>query len=182
MITIISGTNRKDSLTKAFAEKYREIISKQTQKKVRFLALEDLSHDWFSDKMYEDEELSENLVGIQEEYILPANSFVVFSPEYNGSYPGVLKMFIDACSVRKYKQNFKTKKVALVGIADGRAGNLRGMGHLAAVFNHLGAITFPNQLPISKISTLMDEKGQITDKMALEVMSDHAKEFLKFAG
>jgi NAD(P)H-dependent FMN reductase len=47
--------------------------------------------------------------------------------------PGSLKLFIDACSVREYKQNFKGKKAALVGIASGRAGNLRGMDHLTGV-------------------------------------------------
>lgn len=180
MITIISGTNRKGSLTKVFAQKYYEIISKESKELVQLLALEDLSHDWFKASMYNEEEMPTALKEIQDKYVLEANSFVIFSPEYNGSFPGVLKLFIDACSVRKYPENFKSKKTAFVGIALGRAGNLRGMSHLASIFNHLGATTMPNQLPLSGIKGLMDNNAQIVDEEAIAAMTIHAKEFVAF--
>lgn len=181
MITIISGSNRKGSLTKVFAEKYYDIISKESKAEVQLLALEDLPHDWFSATMYNGDAMPESLKAIQEKYILAADGFVVFSPEYNGSFPGSLKLFIDACSVRKYAENFKGKKAAFVGTALGRAGNLRGMGHLAAVFNHVGAVTMPNQLPLSAIKSLMNADGQVTDEGAIAAMTTHAKEFVAFS-
>lgn len=180
MITIISGTNRKNSLTKIFAKKYLDLLKQETQQEVQLLALEDIPHDWFSASMYQGDNLPESLVDIQEKYILPATSFVVLSPEYNGSYPGMLKLFIDACSVRKYADNFKGKKVALIGVAGGRAGNLRGMTHLASVFNYLGTVTFPNQLPISSIENLLDDEKEVVDQATIKVMSSHAQEFLQF--
>jgi len=181
MITVISGTNRKGSRCKVFAEKYSKLLAKIVEEEVKFLALEDIPHDWYQAAMYIEEGQQPSLTAIQDEYILPAQSFVFVSPEYNGSYPGTLKLFIDACSIRQYAKNFKGKKAALVGVASGRAGNLRGMSHLAGVLNYLGTTTLPNQLPISSISTLLDEQNEI-DEDALSVMLAHAREFAEFLG
>ena len=112
--------------------------------------------------------------------MLPAQKFIFISPEYNGSFPGVLKLFLDACSVREYKATFKGKKAALVGIATGRAGNLRGMDHLTGILNHLGIIVLPNKVPISKIDQLYGESGDIADAVTLRLIERHVEEFLAF--
>lgn len=183
MITVISGTNRKGSRCRAFAHKYYELLSEALgTKQVRFLALEDIPQTWLSSSMYEDGGQHPDLARIQDEYILPADGFVFISPEYNGSFPGILKLFIDACSVRNYARNFKGKKAALVGVATGRAGNLRGMSHLAGVLHYLGATTLPNQLPISSIAQLIDTNGQISHPETLTVMKMHTQEFAQFIG
>lgn len=183
MITVISGTNRKGSRCRAFAYKYYEFLSEVLgTKQVRFLALEDIPQTWLSASMYEDGGQHSDLAKIQDEYILPADGFVFISPEYNGSFPGILKLFIDACSVRNYARNFKGKKAALVGVATGRAGNLRGMSHLAGVLHYLGATTLPNQLPISSIAQLMNSSREVTHPETLAVMKTHAQEFAQFIG
>jgi NAD(P)H-dependent FMN reductase len=156
-----------------------ELLGKE---EVRFLALEDIPQNWLSSAMYEATAQHPDLAKIQDEYILPAEAFVFISPEYNGSFPGVLKLFIDACTIRQYALNFKGKKAALVGVATGRAGNLRGMSHLAGVLHYLGATTLPNQLPISSIAQLMDANGEITHPETLDVMKMHAQEFAQFVG
>ena len=74
---------------------------------------------------------------------------------------------------------FKNKKAALVGIAAGRAGNLRGLDHLADILNHVGAITFPSKLPISSIGEVLDNSGTIKEE-TVQAMTDHAKAFLAF--
>lgn len=183
MITVISGTNRKGSMCKLFAEHYAHTLQQRTSEDVKFLALEDIPHDWFHAAMYGTDEQSPSLTAIQDEYILPAKQFIIFSSEYNGSFPGVLKMFIDACSIREYASNFKGKKIALIGVASGRAGNLRGMEHLTGIFNYLGTLVMPNRLPISSISSLIDKDTRmITDTTTLEVMATHQAEFLRFIG
>jgi chromate reductase len=178
MITIISGTNRKNSECLSFATYYYELIKGQTSEEVKLLALENIDHSWFHDDMYTKQ--SEALTEVQEEYILPADKFVFFIPEYNGGFPGVIKLFIDACSVREYSRNFQNKKAALVGVASGRAGNLRGMDHLAGVLNYLGTTTMPNKLPISSIKKLKDDNGLINDKETIDVMSQHALDLIAF--
>ncbi len=180
MITVISGSNRKRSESLRFAQKYEEMIRLKTNEPVKLLALEEIPHDWFHTGMYESEGQSANLMKLQEEYMIPADKFVYVTPEYNGSYPGVVKLFIDACSVREYKATFKGKKAALVGVSTGRAGNLRGMEHLTGVLNHVGTIVMPNKVPISRIEQLLDENGEITDEATLKTIEKHVEELLAF--
>lgn len=182
MTTVISGTNRKGSICKRYAEKYYALLSEILGDEVQFLALEDIPHDWFSADMYASGRMTPTLAAIQDQYILPADSFVFVSSEYNGSFPGALKLFIDACTVREYARNFKGKKAALVGVASGRAGNLRGMHHLAGVLNYLGTTTLPDQLPISKANTLLDENREIADADTLKTLALHAQDFARFIG
>jgi chromate reductase len=180
MITVISGTNRKNSECLHFAKAYANIIRSKSDEQVELLALEAIPHDWFHTDMYETEQQSPSLSALQNAYMLPASKFVYVIPEYNGSFPGALKLFLDACSVRKYKETFKGKKAALVGIATGRAGNLRGMDHLTGVLHHVGTVVLPNKLPISRIRQLMDKQGNITDEATLLVMEKQADELLNF--
>ena len=70
-------------------------------------------------------------------------------------------MFIDALSVRKYEETFSGKVAALIGIASGRAGNLRGMEHLTGVLNFLKMHVYPDKLPISGIKEIIDNSGEL---------------------
>ncbi len=180
MITVISGTNRHDTECLLFADFYCSALQAVTPEEVKILALDKLSHDWFFPEMYEAQSQSPTIREAQDSYILPAHKFVIISPEYNGSIPGALKLFIDACSVRKYKANFGGKKVALLGISAGRAGNLRGMEHLTGIINHQGGIVFPNKLPVSQTHKLLDEQGRLQDPTTIEVLKTHAEEFARF--
>ena len=181
MITVISGTNRQNSECKRYAEKYAEFLREHSDEEVGVLALEDIPHDWFHAGMYSEEGQSDSLRRLQDEFMLAADKYVFITPEYNGGFPGAVKLFIDACSVRAYRQTLKDKKAALVGIATGRAGNLRGMEHLTGVLNHLGIIVMPNKLPISRIAQLSDEEtGDLEDLQTLQTMESHALAFLNF--
>jgi len=145
---------------------------------VKLLSLEEIPYDWFHPDMYTKQ--SPSLARLQDEYILPAEKLVFVTPEYNGSIPGSVKLFIDGCTVREYSRNFQGKKAALLGVASGRAGNLRGMEHLTGVLNYLGTVVMPDKLPISGISKLKNENGEIEDANTLQMMRKHAAAFLKF--
>ena len=89
-------------------------------------------------------------------------------------------MFFDALSVRKYGESFKGKKVALIGVSAGRAGNLRGMEHLTGFLNYLGMIVYPDKLPISNIEQQLegDNLNEET-RNAMENWTNGLKEFLR---
>jgi chromate reductase len=180
MITIISGTNRKGSATEKFAKHFYKLVKSKTKQPVKFFSLQKLPDDVLHAGMYSGKKQSKALRKIQEEIMIPAEKFIFVSPEYNGSFPGVLKLFIDACSVHEYQPTFKGKKAGLVGIASGRAGNLRGMDHLSSVLNHVGTEVMGAKLPISQCSGLMDEKGIISDKNILAAIESHVDAFLKY--
>ena len=180
MITIISGTNRQDNKTVAFARHVYNLMQTESNTEVKFLDLAAMPTDWFHALMYQEDGQTASLRKIQDDCILPAKKFIFVIPEYNGSMPGTVKLFIDACSIRNYADNFKGKKAALIGCSSGRAGNLRGMEHLTGVLNYLGCTVMPNRLPISQISGLMNAKNEITDEKTLEILEKFAKEFTAF--
>ena len=159
MITVISGTNRKDSKTAMVAKYCYDQLKGKTTEAVHFIDLAEIPHDWFFPDMYDAKNQAASLAKLQDESIFPAQKFLVVSPEYNGGLAGVLKLFIDAVSIREYAANFKEKKAALIGVASGRAGNLRGCDQLAAILNHVGTVVLPNKLPISQIGAVSDENG-----------------------
>ncbi len=180
MITVISGTNRLNSEALHFAEHYANLLTAKTTENVKLLALENIPHDWFHAAMYERGAQSPSLTALQDEYILPAQKFVFVIPEYNGGFPGALKLFLDGCSIREYKASFFGKKAALVGVASGRAGNLRGIEHLTGILHHVGTIVLPQVLPISSIEKLLDEYGNITDNGTLMAIEKQAEALLAF--
>ena len=180
MITVISGTNRRKSRTFPIARQIYEMTKVSTVEHIELLNLEDLPLDFIHSGMYQIEGQNKGLRKLQDDFMIPANKFIFVMPEYNGSIPGILKLFIDACSVREYKPTFSGKKAALVGVATGRAGNLRGIDHFRGSLTHVGTIVMPAILPLSEVDTISDEDGLIIEKGTVKSMQKHINSFLEF--
>lgn len=180
MITVVSASNRMENFTRPFAEFYYNCLQEYSPDPVGFLSLDEITENFIDTTMYGADEQAPIIVQLQDDYILPANKFAFVIPEYNGSYPGVLKAFFDAVSVREYSASFKGKKAALIGTSSGRAGNLRGLDHFGDVLNHVGMVLLPNKLPISSIKTLLNKRGEIVDAPTRDVLATHARNFVAF--
>jgi NAD(P)H-dependent FMN reductase len=164
MYTIISGTNRPGSNTLKVAKEYQRIL-KAKGIQTALLSLEGinlLKRDAAFEQMEND-------------FLIPATKFVIVAPEYNGSFPGALKMLIDNS---KISAAWWHKKALLTGVATGRAGNLRGMEHLAGVLNYLKITVFPNLLPISSVDKLLDENGEFADEATLLAINSQLDQYL----
>ena len=172
MISVICATHRPQNQTLAVVNKYAEIL-KELGQEVQILKMDDLPEDFMVTNTFG--KPSHGLDEVVKKWIISADRFVIVSPEYNGSYPGVFKVFLDAVPPRAWKG----KKAALVGVASGRAGNLRGMDHLTDVLHYLRLEVFSLKIPISRLDTLL-EQGEMVDANTVEVLRQQAKEFLKF--
>jgi len=179
VITLISGTNRENSNTRLFTEIIYRLLEKVTENPLRILDLCDLEGVDIQSSMFHPEKQHPIVKKLQSEYILPASKFIFVIPEYNGSYPGILKYFIDACSVRDYSSNFQSKKAFLIGVSTGRAGNLRGLDHLTSVLNYLQTHVHPLRLPVSKVTTTFDaEKYELVDEEIKGLLQQHLFPFV----
>ncbi len=172
MILIISGTNRLNSNTRRVCDQYAMLLS-QKGESFRLLDLAELAADCFAPST--EDYLHPGLRQVQEELIRPASKLIVITPEYNGSIPGVLKALIDFTENKAWRG----KKACLVGLATGRAGNLRGMDHLTNILMHCQITVLPNKLPISRVGTLLDHEGQL-DQATLTAAGRQLDEFLAF--
>jgi NAD(P)H-dependent FMN reductase len=177
MITVISGTNRPGSRTLLFSTHYLRQLRELGQE-AQLLDLAEMRLEHYAPNMYDAKAMSAELRELQNRFVISAKKMVIFVPEYNGSYPGVLKLFLDGISINEYPRNFKGKHIALVGVASGRAGNLRGMDHLATAINHMGGWVLPNKLPISNADKLLDANNQVTDAETITALENQARQLI----
>jgi chromate reductase, NAD(P)H dehydrogenase (quinone) len=166
MIVVIAAANRKGSNTLKVANQYIATLTAKNVK-AKLFDLQEIS------SLFRDE----SFIALENEYLTAATKFIIISPEYNGTFSGILKLVIDNSDI---KNAWHGKKVALVGVASGRAGNLRGLDHLTNVANHMRMPVLPNKLPLSSIHTLINENGQLTDEATLQLIDKQIEEFINF--
>lgn len=163
---ILSGTNRSDSNTRHIARYYQQVLA-QKGVEAQLVLLEGMNV----------QERTPELEKLEAEWLIPSNRFIIIAPEYNGSFPGVLKAFIDQTNIKKV---WWGKRALLTGVSTGRAGNLRGMEHLTGVLNYLKVVVHPNKLPISVVDRLLDEQKVVVDPATQQAIEHQIEEFLTF--
>jgi NAD(P)H-dependent FMN reductase len=93
---------------------------------------------------------------------LEANdAFVMVSPEYNSSMPGVIKNAIDWVS-RFRPQPFNERHGLLLSASPSMVGGNRGLWALRIPLEHLGARVFPDMFSLAQAHQALDADGQIT--------------------
>jgi NAD(P)H-dependent FMN reductase len=167
MITVISGTARHDSNTLRVAMLYQRLLTDRGLGDVRLLSLRDLNV-W---------ERGAALRQVEQEMLIPSPKFVFIMPEYNGSFPGVLKTLIDNSDIRAC---WWGKKAMLTGIADGRAGNLRGLEHMTGILQYLHMHVYWDKIPLSRINDEIDGKGNFIKPATEAAINAQIEGFLAF--
>jgi NAD(P)H-dependent FMN reductase len=77
-----------------------------------------------------------------------SDAFIIASPEYNASMPGVLKNLIDWTS-RFRPQPFDTRHGLIMSASPSMAGGNRGLWALRMPLEHLGARIFPDMFSLA---------------------------------
>jgi NAD(P)H-dependent FMN reductase len=173
MITLICATHRPKNQTQRVVAYYKEILEKQ-YKEVKVLYMSELPQNFvYADSFGNRTNDTEQLIA---EKIVPAQKLIIIAPEYNGSFPGIFKAFLDGVK----PSIWKGKKVALVGVASGRAGNLRGLDHLTDICHYLRMEVFSLKVPISRLDAVLNDNGQLADDETQLVLQTQANEFLDF--
>jgi chromate reductase len=146
MILIVSGTNRPQSATRRVSDlaaaAYRRVDPNCT---VGVLDLFELPLDAFSPLSYAEKP---SALAPFTDMVLRASGLVVVTPEYNGSFPGVLKYFID---LLPFPAAFERKPVCFVGVADGQWGALRAVEQLQQIFAYRNALMLPDRVFIPRV-------------------------------
>lgn len=173
MITIISGTNRKDS----FTESVSHVLAAGLQQKghdAQVLALHRLPSDFLFSDLYNHR--SEEFNSILNEFVFPVDKFIFVAPEYNGSYPGVLKVFLESMPPKSWMD----KKALIVGVSDGHAGNLRGQDHLTGVLHYLKMHVHYNKPKLSSIEKIMNESRDGFDERTTSQIEKFIQQVIAF--
>jgi chromate reductase, NAD(P)H dehydrogenase (quinone) len=166
MITIIAGTNRKTSNSKKIAAAYKIFLGEKNIES-QILSLDEL----------EVFERNDGFVNMENLFLKKADKLIFILPEYNGSFPGIVKLMVDNTDVANV---WPGKKVLLTGVSTGRAGNLRGLEHFTGVMLYLKANVHHNRLPISVVHTLLNSNEALTDIITIQAIKNQLSEFLSF--
>ena len=106
-----------------------------------------------------------------------ADAFVVASPEYNGSMPGLLKNVIDWVS-RVRPQPFNERHGLLLSASPSMAGGNRGLWALRVPFEHLGARIYPDMFSLAQAHRAFDADGRIANEQLQERFDTNIANFM----
>jgi NAD(P)H-dependent FMN reductase len=173
-ILVISGTNRPG----ANALRVANVILGHYQKAgvtAELFSLAEMPKEVFDPSSYATKPA--NFVAVQQR-ILDASGLHVVTPEYNGSFPGVLKYFID---MLKFPESFERKPVAFVGEAAGIWGGLRSVEQLQHIFGYRNAHIFPERVFIPGVNGKFDASGTLDAELSARLAKQAAgfAEFVK---
>lgn len=173
MITIIVSTNRSGSYSRRMADLVFKRLSLRNIES-GILDLQSLPVDFPYQKMEGkalpefDQEVASKIQNVEK--------FIFIIPEYNGSFPGILKTFIDSVPPRF----FYHKKAALIGISSGKSGALRALDHFTGVMHYLQVEVLSDKPRFPQIELLLHPSGELQDEESSARLERNLDKFLRF--
>jgi len=111
------------------------------------------------------------------EPILKADGLVFVIPEYNGSFPGILKMFVDYLP---FPEAFDKMPMAFIGESAGAFGGLRSVEQFQMIANYRNALQFPERVFIPRVTQEFDPEHGIKDDFKQKLLLSQVKHFIRF--
>ena len=111
--------------------------------------------------------------------LLDCDAFIIASPEYNGSMPGVIKNLIDWTS-RFRPQPFDGKQGLLMSASPSMSGGNRGLWALRMPFEHLGARIYPDMFSLAQAHKVLVD-GDLADAALRARFEKSLQAFLSLA-
>jgi chromate reductase len=165
MYTIIAATNRVGKQYSQGSQEYQRLFA-------------DLGVDanLYSMEQFTSLHRDEQFNDIERDLLIPTQKFVFIMPEYNGSFPGIFKLMMDISDITKCWYH---KKVMLVGVANGRAGNLRGIDNMTNMCHYMKMNVFHQKLPISSVSNeLVDDR--LVNENTIKAVQSQIESFINY--
>ncbi len=171
MITLISGTNREGSRSLQLT-RHLQTVYKAQGADVKVLDLAQLPADLIRPTVYGDKPES-----FQKDFIQPvldSSGLHLVVAEYNGSFPGILKYFID---LLPFPESFDGRPVAFTGVAAGQFGALRAVEQLQQVFGYRNAYLFPRRVFIPASYENLDGEGKPKSEDLAQRLEEQVRAF-----
>lgn len=144
-------------------------INKKLFKTVRSLAPKGLEFDAFEiEKLpFFSQDLESDLPAIVRDFkdrIKSADAILFVTPEYNRSFPGVLKNAVDWGSRPEGQNSWAEKPCALIGGSSGNIGTALAQSHLRQTLVHLNMRTMAQPEVYLNLSKAFDADGNMSDE------------------
>ena len=173
-IVAIVGSLRKESYNLQLAQKAKEILGERAD--FQIIDYADVP------QMNQDIEYpAPDSVRRVRDAVKSADGLWIFTPEYNHSYPGVLKNLIDWLSrpiSKEERQVLSRKPIAISGVSPGTGGTLTAQDLLVMMLSMLNAnvMNIP-RLTIPNIAQQTDDQGKLSLTASLPYLENRWTHF-----
>ncbi len=172
-ITILSGTDRPGSMALKVAN-YLQPLYEEQGVHASVVSLEDFPLSETIGGNY-----GKKLPQIEEfrEKVIDADGIVMVIPEYNGSFPGILKLFVDYLP---FPDAFQKKPIAFIGEAAGAFGALRAVEQMQLVCSYRNAHIYPERVFLQRVKNIFDEREGVKDETVSSLLESQIEGFVRF--
>lgn len=161
-------------MSRKVADYYKTILDDKG-KESQIVDLVELPGDFVGTALYENNGKNEAFNTLRDQ-VQSADKLVFVVPEYNGSFPGILKAFIDGL---KYPEGVRDKKAAIIGVSSGVQGGVFAMSHLTDIFNYLGMHVLALKPKLAGIDRNFAD-GKVTNELYNKLLSDQVDKLISF--
>lgn len=172
MTIIVVGTNRKDANSRTVAAYYQRLLRDMGEPS-RFLDLIDLPPDFLSTALYENNGKNQAFNDLRQ-LLETHDRFVFVVPEYNCSFPGVLKAFIDGLD---YPSKLAGKKAALVGVSTGMQGGALAISHFTDILHYMDMKVLSTKPTLAFVHEHLKDT-EITHPVYRQLLEQQAEELI----
>jgi len=109
--------------------------------------------------------------------VIEADGLVFVIPEYNGSFPGILKIFVDYLP---FPEAFEGMPMSFIGEAAGAFGALRAVEQFQMIAAYRNARLFPERVFIPRVKDEFDPESGLRDSFKQQLLDDQIKKFTQF--
>lgn len=130
----------------------------------------------FSDGREHERSYPEDVFTLRKE-LRNADGIILGTPEYHGSFSGVLKNAIDLMGFKE----FEGKIIGLVGVSGGAMGAVNALNGLRVVGRALHAWVIPQQVSVPEAWQIFNQDGEIQDQSIEDRLRELGRNVARFA-
>ncbi|TVQ66808.1 MAG: NADPH-dependent oxidoreductase [Balneolaceae bacterium] len=171
-IHILSATDRPGSNAKKVSRYASEVLKEDAA--VSVFSLEDYPLEDVKGGKYGQEIDSVNSFN---QAFLEADGYLFVIPEYNGGFPGILKLFYDYLP---FPQSFSHKPVSLIGEAAGNFGALRSVEQFEQLLKYRKAYIYPERMFIQRVNDNFDMNSGLKNESLQKLLLGQLRGFPGF--
>jgi NAD(P)H-dependent FMN reductase len=176
-VLVFAASLRANSLNRQLAD-LAVRVARQEGAKVDFASMREFDVPYYDGDIERAEGIPKGADELRRR-LVACDAFIVSSPEYNASMPGLLKNLIDWTS-RFRPQPFDGKQGLLMSASPSMGGGNRGLWALRMPLEHLGARIYPDMFSLAQAHKALVE-GQIADAALRARFEKNLEAFLSLA-
>lgn len=172
-INVLSGTDRPGSMALKISNFLKPKLEAEGAE-VNIISLEDFPIQDVAGGKYGQDIPS---VKAFNDAVLDCDGLLMIIPEYNGSFPGVLKLFVDYLP---FPESFDKLPLAFIGESAGAFGSLRSVEQMQMIANYRNAYLFPERVFMQRVQNIFSEEKGITDEFTAKLTDSLITNFVSF--